>query len=64
MAAPSIRYHSDWNIGQRIEYLGSKTFLFGNHIANDTDDGFGIKEEFRKVLAILRKKRPDRTRAL
>ncbi|AVZ86977.1 transposase [Acinetobacter sp. WCHA45] len=26
--------------------------------------GFGKKEEFKKVLAILRKKKPDRTRAL
>ena len=26
--------------------------------------GFGIKEEFKKVLAILRKKKPDRTRIL
>lgn len=25
---------------------------------------FGKKEEFKKVLAILRKKKPDRTRAL
>ena len=26
--------------------------------------GFGKKEEFKKVLAILRKKKPDRTRVL
>lgn len=26
--------------------------------------GFGKKEEFKKVLAILRKKKPDRTRIL
>ncbi|ENW83839.1 hypothetical protein F908_00738 [Acinetobacter sp. NIPH 284] len=26
--------------------------------------GFGKKEEFKKVLVILRKKKPDRTRAL
>ena len=26
--------------------------------------GFGKKAEFKEILAILRKKRPDRTRAL